>query len=179
MEAAQYYTFGAFEFFFVLYAQSIGLNSFLIGIIFGAQLVTVVFVKPLTGWLSDRFGRKNPIFLGLVCGSVPLIAIPFTNQFAQLIAISMAYGFGFSLVTSSTTPLASELTHKELYGSTMGFISTIMDVGQALGPIITGLILATSAGFTGAFASLAVILLGSWTIFLVWTRTKTSPKKLQ
>jgi MFS family permease len=161
VEAAQYYTFGAYEFYLVDYATSpkIGLDALSIGIITGAQLAAIALVNPFAGRFSDKVGRKTPIVMGLIIGSVPLIITPFANSFFELILISVVYGFGFSLVTSSTGPLVSDLVSKEMYGTALGFLSTIMDVGQTLGPIITGFIFATALGYFGAFVSLGIILL--------------------
>jgi MFS family permease len=129
------------------------------GIVTGAQLAAIALVKPFAGKFSDKVGRKTPIVMGLIIGSVPLIITPFVNSFFELILISVVYGFGFSLVTSSTGPLVSDLVSKEMYGTALGFLSTVMDVGQTLGPIITGFIFATALGYFGAFVSLGIILL--------------------
>ena len=172
VEAAQYYTFGAFEFFVVVYAQSLGFDTLLIVIVAGVQWVTVIFAKPFMGRLSDRYGRRTPIVIGLLVASVPLVATPFASQFPQLVVISVFYGLGFSLVTSSTAALVSDVISEELYGAAMGFLSTIMDVGQTLGPIVTGLILATGAGFLGSFTALGGILLFFCIFFYVFTRAK-------
>jgi len=172
VESATYYTFGAFEFFLVLYAQSIGLDRFLIGVIAGLQLLMVVLSKPFMGWLSDRIGRRIPIVIGLIVAGVPLIVTSFATSFVELIAVSAMYGLGFSLVTSSTAALVSDLATRELYGASLGFLSTVMDVGQTSGPIITGFILATSAGFSGAFTTLGGILLVFGVFFSMATRAK-------
>ena len=172
VESAIYYTFGAFEFFLALYAKSIGLDEFLVGVILGLQLVMVVISKPFMGWLSDRIGRRIPIVIGLIVASAPLIVTSLATSFVELAAVSVMYGLGFSLVTSSTVALVSDLVSKELYGASMGFLSTIMDVGQALGPIITGFILATSAGFSGAFIALGAILLVFSVFFSMTTRAR-------
>jgi MFS family permease len=175
VEATIYYTFGAFEFFLALYAKSIGLNELLIGVIAGLQLVMVAVSKPFMGWLSDRIGRRTPIIVGLIVASVPLILTSLATSFVELTAVSVIYGLGFSLVTSSTVALVSDLTSKKLYGASMGFLSTIMDVGQTLGSIITGFILATSVGFFGAFAALGGILLVFSAFFFVITRANDMP----
>ena len=172
VEAATYFTFGAFEFFLALYAKSLGFNDFSIGIVMGAQLVTVMITKPFMGRISDRYGRRMPILVGLIIGSLPLIVTPFASQFFELIAVSIVYGLGLSTVTSSTTALVSDLTSKEFYGASIGFLRTVMDMGQALGPIITGFILATTVGYLGAFTALAGILLVFDIVFYMFTRTK-------
>jgi MFS family permease len=173
VEGAQYYTLGAFEFFLALYAKSLGFDELLIGIVMGAQLVTIMVTKPFMGRISDRYGRRMPILVGLIVGSLPLVATPFADQFMELVAVSIVYGLGLSTATSSTTALVSDLASKELYGASIGFLSTVMDIGQALGPIVTGFILATTAGYFGAFIHLAGILLVFDVIFYVFARAKT------
>jgi MFS family permease len=167
VESAQYYVYGAVEFFLIGYLMEVAhFDSLSFGIISGAQLATVPLLKPLTGKLSDRIGRRIPIVAGSLISASSLIVIPFTTNFGFLLMVSILYGFGFSMVTASTPALTSELVEHELVGAGMGFLSTIMDVGQTLGPIVTGLILATSLAYVGSFASLTAVLLATCTIFV-------------
>lgn len=48
----------------------------------------------------------------------------------------------------------------------MDFLGTTIDVGQAIGPIINGIILATSLQYAGLFPSLTFVLLFSCIIFI-------------
>ncbi len=174
LEASQYYTFGAFEFFLVAYLQDIAtMNIFLIGIILGAQLITISLTKPFMGKLSDKTGRRTPIIAGSLIASFPLIAIPLTVHFSLLLAFSIMYGLGFSLVTSSTPALISELTQKESYGAAMGFLATIMDIGQTIGPIVSGIILASTLKYIGLFGSLGIIILTTTGLFFTTKTGKT------
>jgi len=167
VEAAQYYVYGATEFFLVGYLREIvNLDPFSLGIISWVQLASIPLIKPLMGRLSDKIGRMVPIAFGSILSASALIAIPFSTNFLILLLISLSYGLGFSLVTSSTPALVGDLTQRELLGTSMGFLGTIMDVGQTLGPIITGFILATSLSYLGAFLSLMIVLLVSCSVFL-------------
>lgn len=168
-----YFTFGAFEFFLVLYAESLGLDELLIGIVMGAQLVAIMVTKPFMGRISDAYGRRKPILIGMIAGGLPLIVTPFATQFPELVALSIVYGLGLSAVTSSTTPLVSDLASKKLQGASIGFLRTFMDVGQALGPILTGFIVATAMGYFGAFIALGWILLVFDIIFYWFTNDKS------
>jgi MFS family permease len=166
VEASTLYAYGALEFFLVGYLNNVvKLDPFLIGVISGTQLVFIPLVNPFMGRLSDRIGRRTPILAGLVLGGLVLTLIPYTTSFPALLAISIIYGLSFSMVTSSTSALVGDLSRRDLYGASMGFLATIMDVGQALGPIITGLILAVTPGYTGSFLSLGAILFGSCLLF--------------
>ncbi len=169
-EAVQYLTYGAFEFFFVLYASSKGINEFLIGIIVGIGLVSVTVTKPIFGWLSDRLGRRPMILGGFILGGGALVAVPVMREFLGLAAVSFFYGFGFSAVTSSTPAFVSDITDRRDYGSAMGALSMIMDIGQTFGPVLTGFILAAS-NFTVAFDTLALLLLLFAFLFYFTTRS--------
>ena len=168
VEASVRYSYGALEFFLVGYLKNVvKLDPFLIGVITGSQLVFIPLVNPFMGRLSDRIGRRMPITVGLIIGAVSLVMIPFVRLFPILLAISIMYGLSYSMVTSATPALVGDLARKDLYGAAMGFLATIMDIGQILGPIITGLILSVTVGYTDSFISLGVMLLGSCLIFAV------------
>jgi len=168
IEAAQYYAFGATEFFLIGYLKEVArFDSVSLGVISGSQLAMIPMLKPFMGRFSDKIGRRIPIVFGSLVSALSLIMIPFTLQFVPLLLISVTFGIGFSMVTSSTPALVSELTEENLVGTGMGFLGTIMDVGQTLGPIITGFILATSLGYVGSFLALTAIILATCTIFAV------------
>ena len=173
IEASQYYTYGSVEFFLVKYLGEIAnLDSFLQGVIMTSQLVIVMLSKPYMGRLSDKVGRRTPIVIGSIISGIPLVAIPFFTQFPVLLFLSIIHGLGFSLVTSSTPALVGELVSTEVVGGAMGLLSTLMDVGQTLGPIICSFILVTSLGYAGLFSSLTFVLMFSCILFALSRVTK-------
>lgn len=158
IEAAQYLAFGAIEAFLALFAASLGIPAWQIGAILGVQLVGVVFAKPLMGRVSDTVGRKQVIVPGLLIGAASILLLPHAPSFIGLGALSLAFGIGFAAVTSSTAALVADLTKHGSYGSSMGVLRTVMDVGQSVGPVLTGWTVGY-AGYGSAFTLLAVILL--------------------
>jgi DHA1 family multidrug resistance protein-like MFS transporter len=173
IQASQYYTYGAVEYFLVGYLKDVvQLDAFQIGIIMGSQIVAVILAKPLMGRISDKIGRRIPIIAGSIVSGLPLLAIPFSTQFPVLLLLSIVYGLGFAIVTSSTPALVSELAPMNLVGTAMGFLDTIMDVGQTMGPIIAGMILATKLAYQGTFPALTAVLLFSSILFALSKVTK-------
>lgn len=160
IEAAQYLVFGAIEAFLALFAASLGMPAWQIGVILGVQLVSIVFIKPVMGKASDRVGRKQVIIPGLLIGAVSLVLLPYAPTFIGLSVLSLVFGLGFAAVTSSTTALVADLTKDSRFGSSMGVLRTVMDVGQSIGPVLTGAMIAY-AGYGSAFTLLAAILLGA------------------
>ena len=169
VQAIQYYVF---RFFLVGYLADVaGLDLFSIGIITGSQIVALVIARPLIGRISDKIGRTKPIVTGIFASCFLVLAIPFTTQFPLLLLLAIGYGISFATVLSSTSPLVCDLVPASLVGTSMGFLSTMMDVGQTLGPIISGIIFATSLRYFALFVSLSFLLIISSIIF-IWSRKK-------
>ncbi len=167
VQATQYYVFGSVEFFLVGYLTDVvGLDLFSIGVITGSQIVAFVIVRPLIGRVSDRIGRTKPIIAGIAASCILVGAIPFTTQFPVLLLLAVGYGAAFATVLSSTSPLVCDLVPCTLVGASMGFLATMMDVGQTLGPIISGVIFASSLRYLGLFFSLSLLLVLSIVVFL-------------
>jgi MFS family permease len=168
VQASQYYAYGAFEFYLTGYLTLFLHYSLLIPGFVGTCIIGVaIFVRPYMGWVSDKVGRRIPIVAGCVISALPLLFIPFVTDFTVLVLLAIVYGFGFATVTASTSALISELVPKELVGTSMGFLDMTMDIGQTLGPIISGFILATSLKYYGLFPSLSIVLLFSCMIFVL------------
>lgn len=164
VEAAQYLVFGAVEAFLAVYAAALGIPAWQIGVILGVQLVSIVFVKPLMGKMSDRIGRKRVIIPGLLLGAASVALLPVLPYFSGLMVLSLLFGIGFAAVTSSTSALVADYTKNGAYGSSMGVLSTLMDVGQSIGPPLTGWVIGYYS-YTNAFMMLAVVLLVSAVLF--------------
>jgi len=154
LEAAMYVGYGAFLGYFPLYASGIGINDALIGLIIGVQLATTMLAKPLCGRLSDRLGRKRMILVGLflVAASLPVIAQ--VHAPLLLAFLSAILGLGVAIVTTSTTALVADLVRAGQMGSAMGVFGTIWDSGEAVGPVLAGILVA-QAGYGVAFGTIA------------------------
>jgi MFS family permease len=176
VQACQYYAYGAFEFYLTGYLTLFLHYSLLIpGFVATCIIGVAVFARPYMGHVSDRVGRRIPIVLGSVVSAVPLFVIPFVTDFAVLVLLAIIYGFGFAAVTASTSPLISELVPREVVGTSMGFLASTMDVGQTIGPIASGFILATSLQYAGVFPSLALVVLFSCMVFALSGVAKKKP----
>jgi DHA1 family multidrug resistance protein-like MFS transporter len=178
VQASQYYVYAAVEFFIVGYAIGVAkLDAFYAGIILTVEVATIIISRPFLGRLSDKKGRRIPIILGSLISGLLVFAVPFTMQFGVLLLIAVGYGLGFAMVISSTSPLMCDLAPSGLVGSSMGFLATTMDIGQTIGPILSGFVLASVFQYNGLFASLGLLLLATSAIFALSKVAKTKPKQ--
>ncbi len=166
LEAALYVGYGAFLGFFPTYGTGIGLNDAQIALVMGAQLGTTMLAKPLSGRLSDRLGRKPIILAGLFLCAATLPLIPTLTSLWLLFPVSALFGLGVAIVTPSTTALVADLVKAGRMGSAMGVFGTIWDSGEAAGPILAGVLIA-SLSYPPAFGLIAAFMAATALLFLL------------
>ena len=164
VQASQYFAFGIIEAYVILYANSLHFDAWLIGIIPAILTMMLVVFKPLMGYFSDKFGRRLIILIGLLLGGGTSWMIPITTNYISVILILCGFGIGMAMVVSSTTAHVSDLSKKEDYGAAIGTLSTIMDIGQTIGPILSGYVL-IAFSFGGVFLMISIVLYISALIF--------------
>lgn len=141
VEAAQYFAYGAVEAFIPKFGDMVlNLSDWQIGTILGLEVAFLMLAKPYMGRLSDKIGRRLPIVVGLLIGSLSLTLMSLATSFPSLALILTVFGVAMAAVTASTSPLVADLCKQKSYGSAMGVLDTIMDIGQTLGPITMGLL---------------------------------------
>lgn len=174
VEASQYLAFGAVETFLPLYALSIGINITAVGLLFGSQIGVKVLARPLMGKMSDRYGRKWQILAGLVLTGLATCFFPQTRRLPLLLIISAVFGLGIAIATAATSAFVADLAPVDSRGTALGLMSTIMDVGQASGPILLGAILMHTS-YSAGFTVIGGLVLFAALVFAL-TATEVSPR---
>ena len=161
MEGVQNLSVGALEAFLPVYAVVVcGFSPFQAGLLWAVQAVTTLASKPIMGRWSDRRGRHGLLFWGMFLCAVPFALIPWTREFPLLVALSMLFGLGEAVVTSSAAALVADQCSEHELGAAMGAFGTLFDIGHAAGPMLAGALLALTDAqdFRPAFALIAALL---------------------
>jgi DHA1 family multidrug resistance protein-like MFS transporter len=174
-QAAQFVLNGTLNAFLPLFARDvIGLGASQLGWLFALQTATTLATRPLMGMLSDRIGRRSVIVAGLtVCSSAVWLISGATGALALTAAV-LTYAVGVAVTTAATSAFITDLSQRARYGAAHGVFGTIYDVGDALGPIAAGLLVA-SVGYAHMFQIMAVVALIVTTVFYVMSRHADSP----
>ena len=156
IEASTYFAMQSIETFLPLYNVNFRENPWLIGLIFTLQLSIIALLKPVMGTLSDKAGRIPIIVLGAAISIMGMIILSTSSSIPIVIFSIIVFATGVSMSTAATAPFATELLGEKAHGTAIGTLETIKDVGQALGPIIVGLI-ALKTTYNYAFLIVAFI----------------------
>ncbi len=179
MEALQYFAMGAFEAFLPIYMdQVLGLNALQIGVVMGIQVVAMLLAKPLMGRMSDRRGRVPFIVVGLLLGALTIFLMPLASSIYVLALLSIGFGLTVATVTASTSALVTEIAGSSAHGSSIGVLSSVMDVGHSVGPLVTGMVVGALSFFAG-FGLAAVLLVIGAVVFAVEMRGTSGHEEIK
>ena len=170
--AAQFVLNGALNAFLPLYGRDVlNLTASDLGWLFGLQTLTTLAVRPGIGFLSDRVGRRQVIVTGLTLCSLAVFALSMTTDIAMVIVVIAAYAAGVAITTAATSAFITDITRRARYGAAHGVFGTIYDIGDALGPIAAGVLVAW-VGYARMFQVMAAVALMMGGVFAVGTRPK-------
>jgi MFS family permease len=170
-QAAQFVLNGTLNAFAPLFARDLfGFSLAVLGVLFGLQTLTTLAARPITGAVSDRIGRRPLIVLGLTtCGGAVLLLSVAANG-VVLVAAILIYAVGVAATTSATSAYITDLARGRRYGAAHGVFGTIYDIGDALGPIAAGLLVAR-VGYPRMFQ-----LVGTFAVFAAVVFSITSSR---
>lgn len=178
-QAAQFVLNGSLNAFLPLYGRDVvGLTTPQLGWLFGVQTVTTLAIRPLVGFLSDRAGRRWVIVAGLTVCSLAVLSMAGATHLWPLVAAVVTYAAGVATTTAATSAFITDVTRRARYGAAHGVFGTIYDVGDALGPIAAGLLVAT-VGYARMFQVMALVALTMAVVFSFLSRSRPATDLLQ
>ena len=169
-QAAQFVLNGTLNAFLPLFALDVlGVAPATLGWLFALQTVTTLAVRPVIGMLSDRIGRQGVIGAGLMICSGAVVLVSVANGLLVLVVAVFIYAAGVAVTTAATSAFITDLSRRAQYGAAHGVFGTIYDVGDALGPILAGALVAT-IGYGPMFRTMASIALAVTATFYFVTK---------
>jgi MFS transporter, DHA1 family, multidrug resistance protein len=137
-----------------LFAESLGASPERIGLIVSVSTLTGVFLKLPSGALSDIYGRRILLRVGVVAFGLPPFLYPFVSDLNVLTALRFFHGLATAIFAPSALATVAEL-YRERRGAALGTYTACTQSGALLGPFIGGY-LVYAAGFPSAFVTAGV-----------------------
>ncbi|UVE95758.1 MFS transporter [Dietzia sp. B32] len=116
-------------------------------------------VVSFAGWLSDRYGRRPMVILGLVISGVTTLVLGWCDTVPLLVAASVIAGMGAGILNpSQQAAVADVIGADRAGGKVLATFQMASDSGAILGPIVVGLVV-DLLGYKTGFAVSGVLLL--------------------
>ncbi len=150
-----------------VFAAALGASGAFLGLIVSVSTVTGLFLKPLFGILSDRWGRRA----WLLIGTAFFVFMPFLYRFIhtpeQLLLIRLAHGLATAIYGPVTLAYVAELSRGGRVAEDIGWFELARSGGYIVGPALAGWLLLslepaavfTVIGFISCAVFLPVLLL--------------------
>lgn len=137
-------------------------------------MASSIAVRPFSGLIIEKFGRKKTFFVSEFLFCLFSIAYIFADNLQVLLWLRFLHGIWFSILTTVTVPIANEFIPDSRRGEGMGYFVMSVNLGIVLGPLI-GLSLIQPLSYAVVATILAAIVcLGFVFCFLIPVQTETS-----
>ena len=126
----------------VFLASVLGANASFIGAIEGVAETTASLLKLVSGWWSDKIGRRK--LLVVIGYAIATVARPFTamaRSATQVLAIRLTDRIGKGIRTSPRDALLADSAPPQARGRAFGFHAAADNAGAVLGPLLAFMIL--------------------------------------
>jgi DHA1 family multidrug resistance protein-like MFS transporter len=137
-----------------LFAESLGASPERIGLIVSVSTLTGVLLKLPSGALSDIYGRRVLLRIGVVAFGLPPFLYPFITDLNALTALRVLHGLATAIFAPSALATVAEL-YRERRGAALGTYTACTQSGSLLGPFFGGYLI-HAAGFSTAFVTAGV-----------------------
>lgn len=133
-----------------IFAKSIGADESTIGMVTGIFVVSAISIRPITGIMLDRIGRKSIFLIGLIIFIISVLSYNFISSLAIILLFRFIHGFGWGMANTASNTIASDIIPKTRFGEGMGYFGLSASLSMALGPAI-GLFLIENFDFKAVF----------------------------
>ena len=137
-----------------LFAESLGASPERIGLIVSISTLTGVFLKLPSGALSDIYGRRVLLRIGVVAFGLPPFLYPFITDLDALTMLRFLHGLATAIFAPSALATVAEL-YRARRGAALGTYTACTQSGALLGPFIGGYLI-YAAGFQTAFVTAGI-----------------------
>jgi len=103
-------------------------------------IITSAIALPITGKLTDMFGRKYFYIAGLIIFSVTSILCGLSNSMTALIIWRGIQGIGGGMMMANSFTVIGDLFPPAERGKFMGYMSAVFATSSVIGPVLGGFI---------------------------------------
>ena len=137
-----------------LFAETLGAEPLIVGLIVSLSTVTGVFLKLPMGAISDILDRRLFMMVGLLAFALPPFVYPWVSDLTTLAILRLFHGLATALFTPLALASVAEMFPTQR-GEALGWYTSAPQGGGLLGPMLGG-VLIYYFGFSPTFLTAGV-----------------------
>lgn len=142
------------------YALEFGANGFVIGMLVSSYAVAQLVSAPLWGRVSDRYGRRPALLVGLAASAIAYVVFAFSDSITLLLVSRLVQGAGGGTVGVIQAYVA-DATKPEDRAKSLGWLSAATNLGVTIGPLLGSAVYMWGSAAPGLLAAgLCVVNIG-------------------
>ena len=145
-----------------LFAQSLGADTVMVGIINSAFLLMAGALSLPLGMVSDRLGHKRVALFGLIILCTTSFLLYFSKTPMQMVWIYLSFGVGLAAFGPTMMSLVADISPPTHLGRSYGWYTTALYTSMSVGPALGGFV-AKEMGFLQVF-----LISGTLIFFTFW-----------
>ena len=122
-----------------------------IGLIFTYYAAVSLFSGAAGGALSDRFGRKTVMVIGLGAAIVFSLSLAFAQTVPLILVAILITGLFSPIFGPAANAMVADMLPEERLASGYGLVRVAQNLGVVIGPLLGGLLADTDNGFVWLF----------------------------
>jgi multidrug resistance protein len=142
------------------YAEDLGADAAIVGALIAAFSVAQLVAAPVWGWLSDKYGRRPAILVGLLLSAVAYVIFAFANSLWLLFVSRIVQGLGGGTI-GVVQAYVSDVSETRERAKMLGWLSAVTSLGAVIGPAIGSALVKFGGRHAPGLGSAALCLLVS------------------
>ncbi len=159
--------------------QDIGFPVLMASATLGYLGLVSAFAKLFFGWLCDRINPKTAYIISAICLVSGLVMLSFFRHDSSSIYLwtyVLIFGFGIGAWLPIMSMMVSRIFGTASYGLYFGAVTMVETIGQAIGPLIAGLLFDSTGSYHSTFTLYIILTVCSIPIAAL-IREKSASKK--
>ena len=125
-----------------LFAYELEGDIFLVTLILAFNAVARLVSSPITGFMTDRWGRRPLLIIGAGLRAVTSILSFFATSYVEFFVLEFIGGIGIAMWNTSANILIADVTEPSVRGRVVAMRGMSQRAGQFTGPLIGALLVA-------------------------------------
>jgi len=137
-----------------LYLIKIGGAQGDVGFVMGAYTIAAMFMRAISGWLSDRYGRKRIMVSGLAMMVAVTVLYWFAKTVPVIVVVRVLHGVAFGIAGTAIGAIIADSLPSTRMAEGIGYFGLTVPLSMGVAPAI-GISLVNTFGYSVLFVVLS------------------------